>query len=204
VLTLAVLTSCGDGDGGNGTFSPGGGSPTASDASPEATLPPIPAVDRTQVSNVMDALRTRDIETIRPFIGLRRVACAEEATPSGPPECINDETPGTEIDAFYISDCEGRYVRAGEVNQPLYALSLMEVRDVYRIPRAINGGYQYAAILTDTTEPREGMAWEAVIEAGQVIGLLYSCSLTPEELIQARGYTEQVPTPEPASETPSS
>lgn len=139
---------------------------------------------------------------MRPYIGLRPVACAAEATEDGAPPCRNGEAPGDDVDAFFLSDCAGRYLREDEIDQPLFALASMEVVAAYRIPRRTQAGYQYSVVLTETANAREGMAWEAVIESGQVIGLLFSCSLTPEELVEVRGYQEEVPTPSPVEATP--
>ncbi len=199
-LTLALVSACGDDA---TTILPNdSSSAVTTEPTPTATLPPIPDADRQLVDAVVQALQTQSIEAIRPFVGFRHIACIEEAAAEGPPICRDGETPGAEVDAFYFSDCAGHYVRPDALDQPLDVLASLDVAGVYRVPRRTESGYQYAVVLTDTADDREGMAWEAIVESGQIIGLLYSCSLDPERLVELRGYVDQVPTPAPIVPTP--
>jgi hypothetical protein len=143
----------------------------------------------------MDALRTKDAEAIRPFIGLRPIACTDTPTPGGPPACLAGEAAGASVQAFYFGDCEGAYLRETELDQPLLAMMTLDVREPYRVELKTDAGYQYAIILEDTSAERDGAAWEAIVEQGQIIGLLFSCTLSVDELIDARNYETLVPSP---------
>lgn len=167
-----------------------------------ATPEPVSAADAQAVYAIVDALETHDEETIRPHLGLRNIPCSTSTSTGGPPRCVGGEADGDPIDAFYYSDCEGEYLRASELELPLTQLSRFEVEDAYRIGRKTDAGYEYAVVLVDSTPEREGKAWEAIINGGEVIGLLFSCSLSAEELVDARGYGDAVPTPEPVIATP--
>lgn len=164
-----------------------------------ATPEPVSAEDAARVYTTVDALRTRDTDQIRPHVGFRKIACAAEAALGGPPKCANGENDGDQIDAFYYATCEGQYLRPSDVGQPLDALTNMEVYGAYRIPKNRDSGYEYSIVLTDHASAREGYAWEAIVDNGEMIGLLFSCSLSPEELIAARHYAAPVPTLEPTS-----
>ena len=168
-----------------------------------ATPEPVSAEDAARVYAIAAALRTKDTEQIRRHFGFRKIACAAEAVLGGSPNCAHGENDGDQIDAFYYATCEGQYLRPSGIGQPLDALTNMEVYGAYRIPKKRDSGYEYSIVLIDHASAREGYAWEAIVDNGEMIGLLFSCSLSPEELIAARHYAAPVPTPEPTpSATP--
>src|ERR1700694_2102707 len=102
-------------------------SPANALATVTATPEQISNDDATMVYAVVDALRTKDPATIRPHIGLRKIACAANPTAGGAPKCQSAEKEGDQVEAFYFSTCEGQYLRASEIGQPLYALAHLDV-----------------------------------------------------------------------------
>jgi hypothetical protein len=70
----------------------------------------------------------------------------------------------------------------------------MDVDKAYRLKRR-GDEYEYAIVLVDRAPERLGQSWEVVVDKGEMIGLLFSCSLSADDLIAARGYREEVPTP---------
>jgi hypothetical protein len=160
-----------------------------------ATPEPVSQEDALLVDRVIEALVTDDPGLIGATIGYRAIGCVASASAGSPPECEDREDPGDQVQAFYYSDCEGTYLRESEIGQAVFALTALDVDGAYRLANKTEDGYQYAAVMVDD----EGMAWEAVIDRGEVIGLLFSCSLPPEDLIETRNYPIAVPTPEPTT-----
>ena len=137
---------------------------------------------------------------MRPHVSFRKIACVANVAPlGGPPACSAGENDGDEIEAFYHVTCEGEYLRPSQSDAPLTALESMDVYEAYRIPQKTASGYQYSVVLIDHDPAREGYAWEAIIDTGEMIGLLFSCSLSAEELVTARHYDQPVPTPAPTA-----
>jgi hypothetical protein len=166
------------------------GSPTVA-ATPES----VSAQDAAKVSGVVDALRSRDLSKIRPFVGFRKIACVAYASDVGAPKCQGNEKDGEQIDAFYFASCEGGYVRPPDVDEPLQVLTQTDVYGAYRLPKKDGSPYEYSIVLVDRASVRAGSAWETIIDNGQMIGLLFSCTLSPEDLVAARHYTSVVVAP---------
>ncbi len=142
------------------------------------------------------ALRTKDVVQIRPHVGFRKIGCAAEPNgPGAPPKCEDGERDGDQVDAFYYGTCEGQYLRPAEVDQALEILKRTDVYAAYRLAKRAGDLYQYAIVLEDSAPARDGYAWEAVVDNGEMIGLLFSCSLSPEDLVAARPYTGVVVAP---------
>ena len=173
------------------------------DATETATPEPVSETDARQVYAIIDALKSADDADVPQHIGLRKIGCTK--TPAGvgsPPLCQGREKEGDLIDAFYYATCEGQYLRAPQLGPMLDALKQVEFYRAYRVPRKAGSEWDYAIILVDRGAERNGMGWEAIADKGEMIGLLFSCALTPDELIAARHYTVEVPTPGPAVTTP--
>jgi hypothetical protein len=160
-----------------------------------ATPEPVSQEDSLLVDRVIEALVTDDPGLIAATIGYRAIGCVASASAGSPPECEGDEDAGDPVQAFYYSDCAGAYLRESEIAQAVFALTVLDVAGAYRLANKTEDGYQYAAVMVDD----EGMAWEAVIDRGEVNGLLFSCSLPPEELIETRNYPIAVPTSAPTA-----
>jgi hypothetical protein len=195
---VASAIACGGGGGSQYAQSTDLTSPTV-----RATPEPISASDAAKVYAVVDALKTKDVAKIRPHAGLRKIGCTTEpAGPGSAPTCQGDEKEGDQIDAFYYATCEGAYLRAAQIDEPLQVLANVDISGVYRIPKRGNASYQYSIVLIDHASARDGYAWEAIIDNGEMIGLLFSCSLSPEDLLKTRRYTDVVPTPAATTLTP--
>jgi hypothetical protein len=196
---VASAVACGGGGGGQYGQQPAGlTSPTVT-----ATPEPISAADAANVYAVVDALETKDVAKIRPHVGLRQIACTTAAGDVGlAARCESGERDGDMVQAFYYSSCEDGYFRASGVDRLLDVLAEMDVYGVYRTPRKGTAPYQYSIVLVDHASARDGYAWEAIIDSGELIGLLFSCSLSPEDLVKTRRYTDVVPTPAATALTP--
>ena len=198
---LAVAVACG-GSSDNGRTATDSGTGALVSATVTATPEPVSAEDAVKVYAVVDALRTKDLTEIRPHVGFRKIACAANSNDPSVPTCQSGEEDGDQIDAFYYGTCQGEYLRPVDVDEPLNVLTDMDVYGAYRIPKKGDSPYQYSIVLVDNASERDGAAWEAVIDDGEVIGLLFSCSLSPEDLVAVRRYTDAVPTPGAAALTP--
>lgn len=200
---VAVAAACGGGNSYNDSSGSGDGL-TSVPPTVTATPEPVSAQDASAVYAAVDALRTKDPIQIRPHVGFRKIGCTTEPAQGGPPMCASGESDGDQIHAFYYGTCEGQYLRPAEIDQALNGLADMEVSGAYRIPKKTESGYEYSIILEDHASTREGYAWEAILDNGEIIGLLFSCSLSPEDLVKLRHYETLVPTPEPTPVMPGS
>lgn len=173
---------------------------TATATSVPAPAPTIaigPTTAPAQLDAIVGALRAPDPATIRPLVGFRTVPCGGEGqTITGAPLCRLDEEEGQPVDVFYYAACEGQYLRPSEIDRALEVFAGTSLYALYRLPPAHRSSGDYVAIMTDSTEPRSGQAWEVIIDGGQIVALIFSCALPPDELIKLRGYTETVVEPE--------
>jgi hypothetical protein len=171
--------------------------PQASATLAPRTQIPDPTKERAALESLIAALRSGAIEAIRPYIGHKTVGCSEQMSPSIP-ACKSGERSGTLTPVFYFSNCNGGYLEPAQVQGPLQRMAAMTLSTyVYRLPQQAQSSDQFSLILIDSSPENAGKAWEAIVDEGHIVGLIYSCALTPEELVAARHYTEAVVLPAP-------
>jgi hypothetical protein len=192
LLALALASAC---RGTSGKTAPT--VPVLTPGTPGPTATPGPTQDPSLIQPLIDALRTRDAEAIRLYIAYTPVACS--AAPAqdvgGPPACAAGEEDGRSVDVFYLGSCEGEYVRPAGIDRPLAIMANTVLYAVYRLPPEQPSG-QYSAVLIDQDEARLGYAWEAIIKDERIVALLFSCALSPQDLVAERNYTEAVVPPQ--------
>jgi hypothetical protein len=192
LLVVALALACRD-----GSTKPAPTVPPSTPDTPAPTATPAPTEDPGLIQPLIDALQTRDPEAVRLYIAYTPVACS--ATPAqdvgSPPACEAGEEDGHDVEVFFLGSCEGEYVRPAGIDRPLAIMANTVLYAVYRLPPGQTSG-QYSAILIDQDEARLGYAWEAIIKDEQIVALLFSCSSSPQELVELRGYTEAVVPPQ--------
>ena len=195
VAALALALACG---GGEPEPTPTAGGPT----SPAPTETPL-VVEGTAVvpsggagvpalDSLIAAIRSRDREALRQFIGSRQVACTRDPQGLGaPPRCEGGEEDGTLVDAFLFASCEGEYLRPPAIDRALNVLAAANVYAVY----GVAGDERYQAdysVVMYLGSPEDATAWEAVVDEGRVVVLLFSCAQAPAELVETRGLQDAV------------
>jgi hypothetical protein len=151
------------------------------------TEAPLPTVDPHIVESITSALSTGNADAILPHIGYRPVGCSSQSSPAAP-RCPTGQPLGVLTAAFYFSDCTGRYLQPGEIDLPLALIASMRLEGFYIMSARGQPSGQYAAILIDQRPETAGLAWEAIIDDGRIVALIFSCSLTPEQLVELRHY----------------
>jgi hypothetical protein len=149
-----------------------------------------------QLDALTTALRTRDVEVVRPFVGFRAIACAATPELGGAPPCGPGEETGDQVEAFYLATCEGSYLRPAAVQQALDLLVQMDVYAVYRLPGLARSPGDYSVVLVDRRPDQPPNGWEAIVDDGEIVALLFSCALPPDELVELREYTDAVLAPD--------
>jgi hypothetical protein len=139
----------------------------------------VPDVDR-----VAAAVQTRDSAALLGLIGYEQVACTT-ARPDvgGPPPCRAGEEDGALVDVVQAAQCEGAYLRPGDVENALqYFLDPRPVvYAAFEAPEMWESG-EYAVVLTSSQQGR-AVASQLVIEGGKIVLLDFGCGETPEEKI---------------------
>jgi hypothetical protein len=189
---LAFVAACRD-DGGEPAVQEA--RPTIPPPTPTATptSAPISPEQRAQLDAVVEALDTQDAEAVRRHVGYREVACSPEGPAfSGSPECAPGEDAGTLAPVFYLGVCEGQYLRPEDIDLALDLMVGLSLHAVYRLPPAKRSSGDFSIILVDTAELRLGQAWEAIVDDGEIVALLFSCALSAEDLLERRGYEDLV------------
>ncbi len=151
------------------------------------TAAPTPHVDKQVVETLTTALQSGNAEVIRPYIGYLPIGCSPQAS-SAAPVCATNEADGTQTATFYFSKCEGRYLTPAEIQEPLDLMAAMRLDAIYALPAAGQPSGQYSAVLVDQRPETAGQAWEAIIDEAHIVALIFSCTLTPEELVALRHY----------------
>ncbi len=157
---------------------------------------PDPTKERAVLDSLIAALRSGGVEAIRPYISFKTVGCSEQAS-SSVPACKPGEQSDTLTPVFYLSNCESGYLEPDQIQEPLQRMAAMKLSAVYRLPPQAQSSGQFSVVLIDSTAENAGKAWEAIVDDGHIVGLIYSCALTPEELLAARHYTDAVVLPAP-------
>lgn len=95
-----------------------------------------------------------------------------------------------------LGTCENEYLPPSNIQRALGMMAAMRLYAVYRVPPQFRSAAQYSAVLVDQRPETAGQAWEAIISTGQIVAFIFSCTLTPQKLIELRHYTDVVLTPQ--------
>lgn len=155
----------------------------------DAVLPP--PTDRTgipELDAVIDFLRLGDSKAMqqaaRQLVGFTEVACT--TTPQGigsPPECQLNEEDGELVDVFPVSTCEFQYVRPHEINSVLSLLADSTLYAVYPATLEVRFPGEHVVVLVRSLEEMD-VATEVVSDEGRIVGVNFTCALTPEALVE--------------------
>jgi len=179
---------------------------TSTAAATVASTPRVtPAERRTgipELDAVIDAVISHDKEKVLQLVGYTPVPCEIEPQGLGaPPQCRADEPEGTAVDVFPVAQCEGYYVRPEDMEQVITSLLSgdFDLYAVYKVHTRSWLGGDYVAILSFNS-PSLGLVGESLFIAdGNLTGVAYSCTESPEQ--QAQGYQDDeviIPPPDPA------
>ena len=186
IAMLSILTACG------GT----------STAPPAATAEPKKSERRTGiegVDSVVDAVVSGDLEMLRRLLRFTSISC--EVNPLGigaPPGCRLGEADGTPVDALPMAQCEGFYVRADEIDTTLESLTSGDA-SLYAVYLEAPGSWppgDYVAVLSRNSPTLGEVGQQLVIADGRLVGVVESCGLTPEQMVES-GYFDGVVLPPP-------
>jgi hypothetical protein len=160
-----------------------------------ATVEPGPTDDRSLIEPIIGALRSSDPEAIRPHVGFgfAQVSCGNSPAQESPvPNSCNN----TPEQVFLLGKCQNEYLPPSQIQRALDVMAAMQLYAVYRVPPQFRSVGQYSAILIDQRPETAGQAWEAVISKEKIIALIFSCTTTPDKLIELRHYTDAVLPPQ--------
>ena len=196
IAASLALSACGGGKEGQPETPVATVIPTAQ-ATPTERRTGIPELDA-----VIHAVLSHDKGKLLQLVGYTPVPC--EIKPQGlgaPPECRANEPEGTAVNVFPIAQCEGYYVRPEEMERVVDSLVSGDF-DLYAVYKVHTRGWlggDYVAILSFNS-PSLGLVGESLfIAEGNLTGVAYSCTESPEQ--QAQGYQDDeviIPPPDPA------
>ena len=166
---------------------------------PSPTPAATPAADTgvPEVDAVVQAVLSGDQEALRGFVRYAAVACSTKSE-IGVEPCRPDEPDGTVVDALYLADCEGYYVRPDDIDRSLSYLLARKPKlyGVYRASRAAASGDHVAIFSIEGPERGQVFGVELLIDDGAIVFIDFGCGASPEQLAQ---YLEQQPSPTPAA-----
>jgi hypothetical protein len=167
---------------------------------PSPTPAATPAADTgvPEVDAVVQAVLSGDQEALRGFVRYAPVACSTKSE-IGVEPCRPDEPDGTVVDALYLADCEGYYVRPDEIDRSLGYL-LARKPKLYGVYQGstrtyLTGGYT-AVFSVEGPERGQVFGVELLIDDGAIVFINFGCAASPEQLAQ---YLGQQPSPTPVA-----
>lgn len=199
VIALAAVLALASACDGDGVAEPTATAPVAGPtATTAATGEPTSRTGIAELDQVIDTLRSHDREALRQLIRFTKFACtATPPEPGSPPGCAQGEQHGDLVDIFPLSRCEGEPLRPGFIDVALDILAQSSLYAVYRAPPDHPFADEYVAVIAGSSATLwPGKAWEVAIDEGRIVGLFFSCVLTPEELIDLRQLEDVVLPPE--------
>lgn len=199
ICAAAVLVaSCGD-DNEEATSISTAAAPTAEATATTVPETPISTAGLTGVAEldaVIDAIRSGNMEALRPLIAYSQFACSPEGQViTGQPECRPGERDQQLVEVFRYTACEGQYLRPDEIDMALSILAGTALYAVFPAPQDDMYDSEYVAVVSDRSPDRTNLAWEVEIAGGRIAAFRFSCAGTPEQLIESRGLTEPLLAP---------
>jgi len=199
VLGATLTTACdGDDDGAQPT--------RALDRTPAATTTagvdtPGPGDMTTGIRSVdaaVAAVLAGDETTIREMLVYQLVPCVTVQEGLGaPPQCREDEAEGTPVEVLPGAQCEGFFVRPGDVQLTTIVGQSNELYAVYRTPAGYFPAGAYTAVFArggdaEPPGPPPGTAFEVVLDNEGVTGINYGCAEDAPQLVQTRQLTDAI------------
>ena len=200
ICVAAVLAAaCGDGDDGDETPTTTVAQPTSQPSATSLPDEPLPTAGLTgipELDAVIEALRSRDAEALRPLIAYSQVTCDPAGQViSGLPECRPGEQDGQLVEVFRYTACEGQYLRPDEIDEALSILAGTALYAVFESPQDQVYDSEYVAVVSDQSPDRTNLGWQVEITGGRIVAFRFSCATTPEDLIGAQGLTDPLLAP---------
>ena len=164
--------------------------PTATPRAPEARTG-IAEVDTLIDALLVEPARARR-EALRPLLGFTPLPCTFASPQLDPqPVCRAGEQEAQPVDAFSFDNCGAQYLRPDELDFVVILLANSTTYAVYRAPESLAGSADYVAVVYDVTG-NERVASELLLQSGRITSFVLSCTMPPEEFVEALGLTDVV------------
>lgn len=185
-VALALTAACGGNSDRTPLASPTPAPPTPA-PSVAAGLTGVPILDR-----AIAAITANDAAALGALVTYGRTPCA--STPAGgPPICRGDESGGTLVEAVLAAQCEGFYVRRGELRLDDLRIGTSQFYGAWRKDGVFGLPSRYILIFERSADvPPRGAAWALVFDDRGIIAVDYGCAQSPAEMAQARGLTDRI------------
>ncbi len=200
VVVGAVAVACGD-DGDSAPASPspapGGEETQASSPTPvlgdkETNIPERTGI--AELDAIIDGFVISSTKPLWPLLRYTILPCTHTGGLIGPPGCRPDQEEGTPVEVMPVSTCELELLRPHEFERTLADLVERDLYGVYRTTSEVQftGGY----VIVLSSGPEMTIGTEVVIEDGRIVGVDFSCALTPEEVVELHGLEEALFVPD--------
>jgi hypothetical protein len=200
VLLAALALACGES--GNGTGTPSAESPTP------AVSPKVPEVpERTGIAEldaIIDGFVFSGTKPLWPLLRYTILPCTHAGGLGGPPGCRPDQEEGTAVEVMPVSTCELELLRPHEFERRLTGLVEQDIYGVYQATPEVRFPGDYVIVLTQpqADDPAKGMATDVIVKDGRIVGVDFSCVLTPEEAVELHELEEPLFLPDGTDQTP--
>jgi hypothetical protein len=202
------FSACGDGDDGSDGATPES-SPTVvvteAPVTPTVAASPTPQSDGPSgilsVDEAIELVLAGDFEAVEGLFVFQNVACEVDVMGAGgPPQCEADEADGTEVEVLPVSQCEGAYLRQGDVflAQRLrdQEMTLYAVYDASNVELFLPGEFAVLFSYERPEMPGQTLTLELLMNDEGVTGVNFGCGEDPATLAAAQGLTEAIVAPE--------
>ncbi|MDP2674110.1 MAG: hypothetical protein Q8Q00_04290 [Dehalococcoidia bacterium] len=193
-VTLAALAACSDGAAIKPTEVPRRTPTPAVSPKPSGKEREIP--ERTGVRGldaIIEGFMQHDTKNLLlPNLRYSMLPCGLTPGMGGSPPCRADQEIGAAVEVMPFSACEFGYYGPHEFELILADLAQQGLYGVYRATPEVRFPGDYVIILTEPQpdDPTLQGATEVTVADGRLVGVAFSCVLTPEELVQEHGLEE--------------
>ncbi len=194
VLLATLALACGES--GSGTGTPSAESPTP------AVSPKVPEVpERTGIAEldaIIDGFMLHDTKTLLLHLRYSVLPCGVEPGMGGSPPCRADQEMGTPVEVMSLSSCEFGYYRPHEFELLLPLFAVQGIYGVYQATPEVRFPGDYVIVLTQpqVDDPAKEMATDVIVKDGRIVGVDFSCVLTPEEAVELHELEEPLFVPD--------
>ncbi len=197
VVVAAVAVACGDGDTAPASPSsaPGGEETQASSPTPVLGDKERQVPERTGIAEldaIIDGFVFSGTKPLWPLLRYTILPCTHAGGLGGPPRCRPDQEEGTPVEVMPVSTCELEWLRPHEFERMLTGLVQDDLYGVYRATPDVRFPGEYVIVLTQpqADDPAKGMATDVIVKDGRIVGVDFSCVLTPEEAVELHDLEE--------------
>ena len=187
-LVAMLASGCGNGENGNANTA----TPAPRTAAP--TSMPSDELGISAVEAIINAAIANDTDALLEFVRYTPSTCATDIqAPGSPPGCLPSEPAGTLVDVVAIADCEGHYVREGQLRLDPLAEGAITFVNAFRAPEGFWPEGETVLLFTREQPGIPEIGWQAILTGGAITGIRYGCGQTASELIDLHDLTDVVP-----------